>query len=95
MYEVPPDLLWIAVNRSGNVVGFSRAPIRDPQYQEWIDPVDGSTGEILPYEKWDVSVREIKDLNDWNKSNVGTRNIAKARANTAAYYPKSKGSKKQ
>lgn len=95
IYDIAPEYLWLAVNRSGNVVGFRNAPIRDPQYQEWIDPVDGSTGEIIPYEKWEISVREVSELTDMVKNSAGARNISRARANTAAYYPKAKGSKKQ
>ena len=65
VYDVDPAVhRYIAANRFGNVMGFRNPPIRDYDNHEWIDSVDGSSGELLLYSKWDVSVKKTADISD-------------------------------
>jgi hypothetical protein len=67
VYEVPDEYEYVALNLNGTLVGFRHAPIRDTSLGEWIDSVNGSVGEILPYHKWETSVRQFSDLSDFKK----------------------------
>jgi hypothetical protein len=64
VYEVPDEYSHVAMNQNGSLVGFSHPPIRDPALGEWIDSTDGSMGTLIPYEKWDTSVRPMGELSD-------------------------------
>lgn len=63
-YDLPDGYDYFCVNRNGTLVAFVNPPIRDFDYGEWIDSVDGSTGTIIPYEKWDVCLKCRKDIRD-------------------------------
>jgi hypothetical protein len=65
VYEIPDDeFFWLALNQNGTVVGFRNAPIRDTALGEWIDSVTGDPGTMIQFDRWEMSVREIKDLSD-------------------------------
>lgn len=85
IFHVPDHIKFVACNKEGIMCGFMNPPIRDFEYCEWIDCVTGSTGEILPYESWDVSVREVKDLCDVSRTNGGMIKKAEAKENAKEY----------
>jgi hypothetical protein len=66
VYEVPLDYTFVAINGDGVLCGFRNPPVRDFEHLEWIDSTDGSTGEIILYEKWETSCREVSDLPNMN-----------------------------
>jgi hypothetical protein len=53
---------WVARNRDGMLMAFANPPVRDYDEGVWIDSVDKSYGEIIPFPHWDVSVTETKYL---------------------------------
>ena len=93
-YDVPEEFSWIAVNRNGSFVAFHNPPVRDFENCEWIDSTDGSHGELIEFAKWDVSVREVKDLQDLRKSSPGVLKKKMSLEFTKNYVPKKKGSRK-
>lgn len=59
-YDIPDEYKFIALNKEGVLCGFRNAPIRDYRAGQWIDPSDNnSTGEMLLYDRWDQSCREV------------------------------------
>ena len=73
VHDVPDEFPWIARNRNGILIGFRHAPVRDFNIEEWVDSVDGSCGEIVPYDAWDTSAREMSTLLDIRKTSAGVR----------------------
>lgn len=73
IYEIPDDYMYIALNQDGVVMGFYNAPVRDGKLGMWQDCVTGSYGEIIPYDKWETSVRKVEDMTDVRISAFGVR----------------------
>lgn len=80
VYDVPLELEYVAFNLDGTLIGFRNAPVRDMERGEWVDCVDGSCGEIVPYTRWDTSCRPVAELHE-HKS-PGTRKAEEAIRNT-------------
>jgi hypothetical protein len=93
IYEVPEEYSYVARNQNGSLVGFIHAPVRDASIGEWIDCVDGSSGTIIPYGKWDTSVREVSDLTDISKTFIGRVKSRQAYANAEVLRKKMKEGK--
>ena len=79
---------WVAVNKNGNVVCFKNAPVRDYEYGEWIDSTDGTTGELILFEKWENSVRTTAELTDLVSNAVGMIKNREALKNAGTYKNK-------
>jgi len=64
MYDIRDEYKYIAFNREGVLCGFANAPIRDLTNGQWLDSVTGSTGEMILFDRWDQSCREVATLTD-------------------------------
>jgi hypothetical protein len=70
-YEIPTETYThVAFNRDGALVGFRHPPIRDYKNGWWVDPTDGSAGDLILYERWDTSIKETSTLTDMSQSKV-------------------------
>jgi len=67
LYEIPVEYKYIAFNREGVLCGFTNAPVRDFKNGQWVDSVTGSTGEMILFDKWDQSCREVSTLSDMHR----------------------------
>ena len=81
-YEVPDHIKWTCFNLDGMLIGFVNPPVRDFKQGVWQDSVTGGYGEVLPFHKWDVSLRETTDLYDTRRTSPGRVNKQKQRENT-------------
>jgi len=70
-YIIPDGINWTAFTADGVLCGFVNPPVRDSAVQGWQDCITGSYGEIIPYAKWDLSLRDVKDLYDTRKMWAG------------------------
>jgi len=70
-YGVPDTCKWVARNQDGVLVGFVNPPVRDFGLGAWQDSVTGSYGEIIPFERWDVSLKETSCLSDLRLKSPG------------------------
>jgi hypothetical protein len=59
---------YVAFNCEGVLCGFANAPLRDLVLGQWVDSVTGSTGEMILFEQWDQSCREVADLADMSRN---------------------------
>jgi hypothetical protein len=55
---------YTAFNRDGSLCGFENAPVRNFQVGVWVDSVTGGYGELLQFDRWDVSMREPSEMAD-------------------------------
>jgi hypothetical protein len=56
---------YTAFDHDGRLFGFENAPVRDFNNLEWVDSVTGEPGELIPFDRWDVSMREPVDMADF------------------------------
>jgi hypothetical protein len=68
LYEVSEKYKYIAFNLEGVLCGFTNAPVRDFANGQWVDSVTGSTGEMILFNRWDRSCREVAELTDMSKN---------------------------
>jgi len=83
--NIPLKYTYFAINEDGTMVGFYNAPVRDYAKRVWIDCTDGSFGEMINYEPWDISVRRVADLADMKELLAGRVKQREARENAQAY----------
>lgn len=67
LYDISDEYKYIAFNREGILCGFTNAPVRDFENGQWVDSVTGSTGEMILFNKWDESSREVALLTDMHR----------------------------
>lgn len=60
---------YTARDMDGRLYGFKNIPVRDFVFNEWVDSTDGSTGELIIHERWDMSMRETAEQADKRKCN--------------------------
>lgn len=58
------DYPYVASDYEGRLCGFQNPPVRDFSQREWIDSVTGDPGDIIPYKRWDQSMREPSEMMD-------------------------------
>ena len=90
VYDLTDEFPYYAYNSQGILHGFKNAPVRNFQFEEWIDSVTGDTGTCIPYTRWDVSVRKFDDLTDAAKLAPGVRKKQEALENTGEVAEKRK-----
>lgn len=66
-YELGDEYKYIAFNREGILCGFQNTPVRDFANGQWVDCVTGSTGEMILFDRWDQSSREVALLADMHR----------------------------
>lgn len=62
--KISDEFVYYAGNGDGSLVAFVNPPVRDFDRKIWIDSVTGSPGTLIPYLKWDRSVKMFDDLID-------------------------------
>lgn len=61
---------YTAFNHDGSLCGFANPPVRNFAMGIWIDSVTGEPGDVLPYERWDQSMRELSQVQDCHRPKV-------------------------
>lgn len=84
-YEVPTQFKYVAINQNGTLNGFQNAPIRDFLTCEWQDSVTGDWGTMIPFTKWDTSVRKVEELTDMSTRMPGIKKHNEALKNATTY----------
>lgn len=91
MYNIPGHIRCIVRNIRGMVFGFVNPPVRvldksSPAYGEWVDSTDGSYGTHIPYDDWQVSIRDITSFTGYETKTMRRKKAAE----NAKKYRKSK-----